>query len=230
MQAFVNNVFLDRRRKYAKWGNYIGFGALFAGLFTATRSPVLSSTLLLVGLLGASIGSYMANRYIREPRADQQLVHALDSLDKRYTLLSYYLPADQVVFSHRGFTVLEVRPQEGLISYTNGRWNHKAGFRKIMQLFGEPSLGSPHKDLAALTTSMKEWVSSLAVDGEIPVNGAVVFTGARAELQIEGLGCPAVPASELATLFRSGFGEEAPLSTSQRREIESKLDALVGKA
>ncbi|MHB1317392.1 MAG: hypothetical protein ACYCYF_02110 [Anaerolineae bacterium] len=230
MQAFVNNAFLDRRRKYAKWGNYIGFGALFAGLFTATRSPVLSSTLLLVGLLGASIGSYMANRYIREPRADQQLAHAMDSLDKRYTLLSYYLPADQVVFSHRGFTVLEVRPQEGLISYANGRWNHKAGFRKIMQLFGEPALGSPHKDLASLMASMKEWASTLAVDGEIPINGAVVFTGARAELQIEGLGYPAVTANEVANVFRNGFGEQAPLSTSQRREIESKLDALVGKA
>jgi hypothetical protein len=145
MQAYVNDAFLNRRRKIAKWGNYIGLGALFGGLFTVSRSTALSSTLLLIGVFGASIGAYMANRYIREPRADQLLAKALDGLDKRYTLFSYYLPVDQAIFSHHGFTVLVTRPQPGMITYSDGRWHHRSSMRRLKQLVGEPSVGSPER-------------------------------------------------------------------------------------
>ena len=54
MQSFVNELFLAKRAKYAKWGSYLGFGALFLGLLTTTRNPILAYVFLLVGLLGAA--------------------------------------------------------------------------------------------------------------------------------------------------------------------------------
>lgn len=229
MQAFANDAFLDKRRKYAKWGNYIGLGALFIGLFTAARSPVLSSSLLLVGVLGASVGAYMANRYVREPRPDKLLARALDGLDKRYTLLSYYLPSDQVVFSHRGFTVLVTRAQQGEITYADGRWDHQMRHRRIKQLFGEPAISTPEKDLGLEVRDVERWVSSLGLSDQVPVNGVIVFTGEDVQLDIQDPDFPAVTLENLAAYFRDSTRDQPLLTTSQRREIESKLDALVGR-
>ena len=49
-------------------------------------------------------------------------------------------------------------------------------------------------------------------------------------MSVPGLGTPAVSLTELAALMRDGLDDQAPLATSQRREVESKLDELVGKA
>ena len=229
MQAFVNDAFLNKRRKYAKWGNYIGLGALVIGLFTAVRSPVLSSTLLLIGVLGASVGAFMANRYVREPRPDQLLARALDGLDKRYTLLSYYLPSDQVVFSHRGFTVLVTRAQRGQITYADGRWDHQMRNRRIKQLFGEPAISKPEKDLELECRDVEKWVSSLGLSDQVPVNGVIVFTGEDVQLNIQDPDFPAVTLQNLAGFLRDTTSDQTLLTTSQRREIESKLNALVGR-
>jgi hypothetical protein len=230
METLVNETFLDKRRKYARMGSYIGFATLFTGLLMSTRNPFVSYGLLLVGLLSASVGSFMANRYVREPRADQVLSEALQSLDRRHTLLNYYLPTDHVVFSHNGFTVIETRPQGGLISYRNGRWTHRAGLRKIMQLFGEPSLGKPEKDLEQQVDVVTKWLATVGWGENIPIRGVIVFTNPDVRLDVAGLPYPAVTARELPGVMRDGFGQQAPLPTSQRRELEGKLDALVSKA
>jgi hypothetical protein len=230
METLVNERFLAKRRTYARWASYIGFGALFGGLFASTRIPTLSYALLLVGLGAASIGSFLANRYLREPRADQLLSRALEGLDKRYTLFSYCLPTDHVVFSHKGFTVIETRAQQGNIAYRNGRWSHRAGARKFMQLFGEPSLGKPEKDLERQIGFVTKWLETAGWNEQVPVNGVIVFTNPNARLSIEGLAYPAVPVTELAQFMRSTLATQTPLSTSQRREIEGKLDALVSAA
>jgi len=111
MQSVVNEPFLKKRATYARWGSYLGIGALFVGLVTSTRYPLLAYLFLLIGLLGATFGSYMTNRYVREPRADQTLEDVLNGLDKRYRLYSYYLLSDHVISSHFGLTALVAKPQ-----------------------------------------------------------------------------------------------------------------------
>lgn len=231
MESIVNLPFLRKRGKLARWGSLLGFLALLAGLLTAGQQLLLVSyALLLVGLLGASVGSYMANRYVREPRADQRLARALESLDKRYVLYSYYLPSEQVLFCHFGFTVIEVRNQEGAVRYADGRWTHKAGFRKILQLFGEPSLGKPEQDLQREVNWMRQWVTKFKGDQEIAVNGVIVFTNPSVQLDIQGLDTPFATLETLPQAIRDAFGNQPPLTTSRRREIRSMLDDLVAKA
>jgi hypothetical protein len=231
METIVNETFLAKRAKYARWGTLLGLGALFGGLLTAGQQQLLVSYgLLLVGLLAASVGSYMANRYVREPRADQRIAQALESLDKRYVLYSYYLPSEQVLFSHRGFIVLEIRNQEGLVAYEDGRWTHKAGWRKIMTLFGETSLGKPEQDLEREVGWVREWVDTFDPDQEIPVSGVILFTNPKVTLDIQGLDVPYATLAELADVIKTSFSGRPPLSTSRRREIRSMLDDMVARA
>ncbi len=226
MQTITNRPFLEERSKYARWGSYVGFGALLLGMLTTMRYTLLSYVFLLVGLLGASIGSYLASRYVKQPRADQLLAQAMDSLDDRYTLYNYHLPAHHVVASHRGLTVLEPRSQKGEIHYQNGHWRHKAGFRKVLQFFGEPSLGKPDQDLERNITLMEKWVAEHVSDIDAPVNGVIVFTDPDAELQIKDPPYPAVKAQDLSEQLTKGLEGEGLLSTSDQKRLKRIIDEV----
>ena len=227
MDSFVNEPFLDKRRKFARWGSYIGFGALFVGLMTTSRSPLLAYLILIVGLIGATFGSYMANRYVREPRADQTFVGQLGELDKRFALYNYYALGDHVIASHHGITVLEPRAQQGVITYENGRWRHKAGFRKLLQLFGEPNLGKPDQDIARQVKWLKEWVDEVLPEEDIPVNGAVVFTSPGLELRVSESEIPIVAVENLAKHMKEGLKGQPTLSTAKQKELRRLLDQVV---
>jgi len=227
MQNIVNTPFLEKRARYARWGSYVGFGALFIGLITTNRSPILAYVFLLIGLLGASIGSYFTSRYVREPRADQTLGQAMESLDRRYTLYNYYLPSDHVVASHYGLTVLIPRYQTGLVTYEHGKWRHKAGFRKIMQLFGEPHLGKPDQDLEREMGWVKEWIDQVLPEDDIPVNGAVVFTDPKVELHATGAPVPVLKAEELARFMKVGLKGQRIIPTSVQNKLRKVLDEVV---
>ncbi|MFH1086177.1 MAG: nuclease-related domain-containing protein [Chloroflexota bacterium] len=230
MQSIVNQPFLDKRAKYAKWGSYIGFGALFVGLVTTTRNPLLAYVFLLIGLLGASTGAYFTGRYVRKPRFDQSLEEALGGLDKRYVLFNYYLPSNHVLLSHFGLTVIEPRAQDGNVSHEKGRWHHRAGFRKVLQLFGEPALGKPDQDLAREIKWVKEWIDEVLPEDDVPVNGVVVFTSPRAKLTVRDPSAPIVTAADLARHMKDGLKGQPMLTTAKQNELRQLLDQVVAQA
>jgi len=230
MDSFLNEPFLEKRRKYARWGSYIGFGALFVGLMTTTRSPLLAYLFLLIGLIGATFGSYMANRYVREPRPDQVFKDKLSELDKRYALYNYYPLGDHVMLSHYGITVLEPRAQEGEITYESGRWRHKAGFRKVFQLFGEPSLGKPDQDVIRQVKWVKDWIDEVMPEEGIPVNGVVVFTRSNLALHVSGNEVPIVKAEDLAAFMKQGLKGQPTLSTAKQKELRRVMDEVISQA
>ena len=77
------------------------------------KDVLLAYLFLLVGLIGATFGSYMANRYVREPRADQTFASQLGELDKRFALYNYFALGDHVVASHHGITLSSGVPAPG---------------------------------------------------------------------------------------------------------------------
>ena len=227
MESFVNEAFLAKRAKYAKWGSYIGFGALFLGLVTTSRSPLLAYLFLVVGLLAASLGSYYASRYVREPRADQVIAEALGDLDKRHAMYSYYLASNYIIASHHGLTIIEPRSHAGDISFENGRWRHKAGMRKFLQLFGEPSLGKPDQDLQREIDWVKEWMDEIMPEDDVPVNGAVVFTGKDANLRVTGQSLPTMVVGDLVRHMKEGLKGTPVLTTAKQKELRRILDEIV---
>lgn len=228
MQSFVNQPFLKKRATYAKWGSYVGIGALLIGLAVTQRSILISYALLLIGLMGASIGSYMANRYVHEPRADQAFDRALEGLDKRYALYHYYLPSNHVAVSHYGLTVLIPRNQGGDVSYINGKWQHKEGMRKLLQLIGEPALGKPDQDVATEIGWIQEWVAANLPEQEIPVNGAIVFTNEKVKLRVNDAPFPTMITADLAHFLKQGLKGQPTLSTAMQGELRRKLDETFG--
>jgi hypothetical protein len=227
MQSYVNQPFLKKRAQYARWGSYVGIGALLIGLIITKNSIVLAYFFLLIGVLGASIGSYMANRYVREPRADQVLEKELEGLDKRYAMYHYYLSSNHVIASHYGLTVVAPRAQAGEIRFEKGRWQHKAGFRKVMQIFGEPSLGKPDQDLEQEAKWVKEWIDKALPEANIPVNGVVLFTNPKAELHLEGAPGPALSAAGLVDYMKQGLKGQPTLTTATQTELRNLLYELI---
>ena len=230
MDTFVNEPFLKKRAMYAKWGSYVGMGALVLGLFTTTRYPLLAYLFMLVGLMGATFGSYMSSQYVRTPRADQRLAKAMEGLDRRYALYNYYLNSNYVLTSHYGFIVLIPRSHEGEITYEGGRWRHKGGWRKVLQLFGEPSLGKPDQDLTADMQDLKQWIDQVMPEANIPVNGVVVMTSSNVTLHTKDAPVPVVALDNLADYVRNGLKGSATLTTATQKELRRVMDEVIAQA
>ncbi len=227
MQSYVNQPFLDKRTRLARWASYVGLGALFLGLVLAQRNILLSYLALLVGVVGATLAAHLSSTYVRPPRADQVLERALEGLDKRFALYSYYLPSNHVVASHLGLTVLLPKAQSGEISYSNGRWHHKAGMRKIMQFFGEPGLGKPDADLQQEVGWVKAFIQERLPEANIPVNGVIIFTQPAATVRAKEAPVPTVVADGLADFFRRDLKRQPTLSTASQKELRRALDEVV---
>lgn len=227
MEVFVNEAFLKRRRRLASWSTYVAIGALVLGLIMSSRQILVSYALLLVGMLGATIGSQLTAAYVREPRADSVLAEALSGLDKRFALYCYYLPSHHVVVSHHGLTVVTPRAQRGEISYANGKWRHKAGARKLLQLFGEPALGRPDADTEQEIKWVAEWAQEMMPETEIPVTGVVVFTDPQITLYANDAPVPAVKVADLPAFLRQDLKSQPTLTTAAQKELRRKLDAIV---
>jgi len=183
------------------------------------------------GLLAASFGSYNANRYVREPRPDQVLDKALEGLDKRYALYHYYFATPHVLTSHLGLTVFLPKVQEGEISYEDGRWRHRAGLRKILQLFGEPGLGRPQAELEQDVQWLKEWIDAAMPGDDIPVTGAVIFTNPRATVRASKAPVPALTADQLVRFVKQDLrGQVSALSTAKQKELRRVVDEAIAAA
>jgi hypothetical protein len=228
MELFVNQPFIDKRVKYGKWANTAAIVALIGGIMLMNRSLVGSYAVLLVGIAGATLGSYFSSRYMRDPRPDQELSAALEGLDKRYSVYHYYLPSSHVVASHHGLTVVIPRGQRGQVIYNEkGRWQHKAGIRKLRQMFGEAGLGKPDQDVANDMGWVKEWIDEIFPEDDIPVNGVIAFTNDSVELHADDSPIPAVKSADLTQFMKQGLKGQPTLSTAKQKELRRVLDELI---
>ncbi|MHB1355348.1 MAG: hypothetical protein ACYCZF_05140 [Anaerolineae bacterium] len=227
MEIYINAPFLKQRATIGKYSTWAGVAALLIGLFMASRSIWMSYLSLLVGLVGATVGSHFSSTYVREPRADRVFSHLLDGLDKRYAVYCYYMPSNHVVLSHYGLTVLLPKAQKGQITYNNDRWQHKAGMRKLLQLIGEPGLGNPEKELTSEVKWVKDWVARTAPELEVPVQGVIVFIHPEATLIASGSPVPAMESVDLPDYLRQGMKGQTTLTTANQKELRRLLDAVV---
>ncbi|NLG29437.1 MAG: hypothetical protein GX557_16125 [Chloroflexi bacterium] len=228
MESFVNQPYLDKRRKWASWASYAGLAALFVGVLTASRSILISYLFLVIGVIAASIGAYLSNRYVKEPRADQVLAKQLEALDKRYAVYNYYLPAPHVIASHYGLTVVLPRQQKGQVTYSNGKWQHRERWRALTQFFGAPNVGKPELSLAEEIAPTQEWINAVLPGEEpVPVTGLVLFTDAAVQLEAKEAPVVALKSEALAGYMREGLKGQTVLSTARQKELRRLLDSVV---
>lgn len=225
MRAFVNEALIERRARMARYAGFVGLGTLVGALFLIRSNLFLSYLLLGAGLISATVASYMTSQYIREPRADRVLQRALEGLDKRYALYSYYLPSSHIVISHHGLTVLLAKPQRGRITFDGQRWQHRASWRRVRQFFGEPGLGHPAEELQAEMQRMQKWLQKNLPNREIPISGAVVFIHPEVVLELSDPQVPVLTPRELPEFLRHGL--DVPIiSSTLQKELRQVLDNL----
>jgi hypothetical protein len=204
-----------------------GLGILVLGLVLSFRPEyfLASYAVLIVGILTSSVGIYYGDKWIKPPRADQTLEDALKGLDNKHRLYNWVLPVDHVLLSPTGLTVFIVKKQEGRIEYDGQRWRHRQSLFKLLGAFSRERLGNPAKELEWDVDRLHQLVEQVLPGTEVPIDGYIVFTSPKADLELANGSVPAVPVKKLKAQFKSQ-SRRRKLSEETRRQLEDALDEI----
>ena len=228
MKVYVNKRYVERRASVGKWASLLGLVVLLGGFIVSLRDPRLffiSFGTLLVGFLLSNVGIYYANRYARPDRPDAVLAQTLKGLDQRHALYQFLLPVSHVLREPGGVTIFVPKPQEGQISFENGRWRHKQGWGRLLRWVGQEGLGKPEQELEREAQTLRDWLQQQAPDLEVPVRGVVLFTNPKASVTIDDPPIPALSPKQLKGWLRKA-GKLPPLP----KETLARLAMLMDEA
>jgi hypothetical protein len=230
MKNTVNEAFIQRRAKLARWSSLIGLGVLFLGLLASFNQQYFYYSLpaLIIGFLLANVSGFNANRYLKEPRPDQVLVKVLRGFDNSYHLFNYTAPIPHVLLTPSHVYALLVKPQEGVIRVRGKRWGRAFSLRRVFLLFGEESLGNPPRDALADANRLHAQLEKTFGDNAPAVEPVVIFTNPGVELDMgeaspaEGPDVPVLTGSALKKYIRAQPKGEA-FSRDLRKDLASFL-------
>lgn len=226
MRTYVNEGYIARRASIGKWASILGLVILVGGFIVSLRDPGLffiSFATLILGFLLSNVGIYYANRYARPDRPDAVLTQALKGFDKRYALYQYFLPVSHVLLEPGGLTVFALKPQEGQITFEDGKWRHKQGWRRLLRWIGQEGLGKPDLEAGHDVETMQGWLQKQATDLEVPVRAVVVFTSPKAELKLEDPLVDVMTPKQLKGWLRKA-GKLPPLPREEQARLAEVLD------
>jgi hypothetical protein len=224
MQVITNEKLIRNRARLGRVASFVGLAILILGL-AASLFPqwlLVSFGCLLVGFLLSQVGIYNANRWAREPRADQTLDKILKGFDNRYYLYNYVLPARHVLLAPFGLCVINPKHQGGKIRCEGEKWHHQAGWKRILRLFGQEGLGNPTREVRAEVEKLRRFLAQRLPDEEIPIEGVVVFANPQVDLQVENAAVPVLDGRQLKSFLRS-LSKERPIPGSQRKQLAEML-------
>ncbi|MGE5263327.1 MAG: nuclease-related domain-containing protein, partial [Acidobacteriota bacterium] len=119
MRLITNDKLIERQAKIARYATFGGLAVLLGSLVTSFSGNfpiVVAYGLLFVGFGLAYVGAMLANKWIKEPRADNALAKALKGLDNKNQLYNYLLPANHVLLTPTGLLVFKVKSNDGKIT------------------------------------------------------------------------------------------------------------------
>lgn len=228
MRLTTNEKLIERQSKLARYATFGGLAILLGSLatsFMSTTFPIgVSYALLFVGFVLAYIGAVLANKYIKEPRADQALEKALKGFDNKNHLYNLVLPIAHVLLTPTGIIVFRVKPQDGPVSCNGETWRRPFQLSRLFGGMGQEGLGNPTADLRADIAKLKDWlankIDSAAV---VPIDGYVVFTDPRVQLTVEEPAVPSVRVEDLKDSLRKGK-RGAPIAPDLYDQVQKALD------
>ena len=141
---------LERVNRNAMLANIASIGGLFTLLASVLlplflpKTATLSAILMIVGLGVSMVGIYFANRWVRKPRPEATLEKVLKGLGDGFVLFHYpHLPADHILLTPAGVTVLETVNLDGVYTYLNGKWKESMTIGRALRYIVEEHLGDP---------------------------------------------------------------------------------------
>ena len=162
MKVRTNHSLIESRQRIGRYTAFGGLLVLVAGFlisFRAQQTPALIAVAygaLIVGMLLSSVGIYLADKWVQEPRADQALKGEIKGFDDRYGLYNYVLPADHVLASPYGLMVFTVKRHGDTVRYQDGKWKHEQSLFKKFQSLSRERLGDPIEQMEMEKERMAE--------------------------------------------------------------------------
>jgi len=187
MRVTVNEVFLQRRAKIARWTTLVGLGILFLGLIVSFNQEYyyLSLPALIVGFILANVSGYNSNRYVKEPRPDQSLAKGLKGFDNTYHLFNYTAPIPYVLLTPSRVYALLAKHQDGVIRQRGDRWRRDFNVRRFFLFFGEEGVGNPPREAQAAAERLQSALDEAFGEDAPPVEPLVVFTHPNVQLVMD---------------------------------------------
>ncbi|MBI4787580.1 MAG: NERD domain-containing protein [Chloroflexi bacterium] len=206
MRFTTNEKLIARQSKIARYATFAGLAVLLASLVTsfAGNFPILVAyALLIVGFALAYVGAILAQKWVKEPRADNALARALKGFDNKFHLYNYLLPVNHVLLAPTGLIVFKVKSNDGKITVQGDRWLSPFRWTRMFGGMGQEPLGNPAADVRGDIEKMKKLLADkLEGAGVVPVDGYVVFTDPKAQLAIQDAGVPVVRVEDLKDTLR----------------------------
>ena len=231
MQVITNEKLIKNRARLGRIASFAGLAILVLGLVAALSphelltSPqwmLASFGCLFVGFLLSQVGIYNANRWVKEPRADQTLDKILKGFGDRYHLYNYVLPASHVLLAPFGLCVINPKHQAGKVRCEGEKWHHEPGWKRVLRLFGQEGLGNPTKEVRAEVERLRRFLVERLPDDDVPIEGLVVFTNPQVDLETETPAVPVLDGKQLK-LFLRDLSKERPIPGSQRKQLAEIL-------
>jgi len=236
MKAVTDTKLIQKGQKIGRIASFAGLIVLIAGLVISFQQResvqpfmmLLVYGSLLVGFILSNVGIYLANRWVREPRADQSLTKVLKGLDNRYVLYNYVLPSQHVLLSPDGLTAITVKRQEGTISCDGSRWRHKLTFGRLLRLLTDEGLGNPTKEAQHEAGLLRRLVDQKLPGQDVPIATLIVFAGRKEklDLRVNNPTVPVLPLSELKGAIRDITTERPRLGGGAYQQLVEAFSAF----
>ncbi len=224
IRVSTNLKLIERQSKIARYATFAGLGVLLVSLissFVNVSNIVFSYISLFIGLIFAYIGSTLANKWIRAPRADNALAKALKGFDNKHHLYNYLLPASHVLLAPTGLLIFFVKPLDGEITCRDDKWKRPWRWTRLFGGLAQEPLGNPSADLRRDIESMRGLLGEKFA--QVPVEGYIVFSDPKVELDIHNASVPVVRTDDLKETLRKAKRGSA-LQPQLLNELEKVLD------
>lgn len=178
---------------------------------------------LLVGFVLSNIGGYFMSRF--GTKQFEKVNAAIKGLDKRYRLYNYLLPSPNTLLTPFGVTILLVKNVEGAV-YANGeRWRQDFSLVRILRWFSSEGVGNPPRDLQTQEEKMENFLAAkLGEDNGVPVDGYIVFTNPKAQLNLENTAAPVIALNEKPDALKEALRKDKKATPMPKATYDKVAD------
>lgn len=232
MRVVINQAYIKRNRQIAQILFFVSLAVLIGGLIFTNTLAVTSGLLVLVplivmplGLTTTIISVRLTNEFVRLPHPEEAINDGLDGIDPRSILYHYVLPVKHVLVAPQGIYSLTTRFQETRYSVEGEKWINWKGRGPLAPLFlflRQEALGDPFKDARRDAETIQALVDEALPDAQIKVQPVVVFTSAKAKVEVTDPALPVVYADRKTKPSLKGLLRKEKLESAEAAEEEAR--------
>ncbi len=229
MRVYTNTKIIANRSKWAKRVAPVTMLFLIGGLvtnFMSINQPQyfqITMILLALGFVFATISSYLVNRWVREPRADQVLSATLKKFGNDFLLFNYTSKVPHVLLTPSRLYAIVVKNQDGKISVNGRRFSRKFTFSRFLKFFADEGMGAPHAEAESRADSLVKLLRKTMLDEEIPeIKPLIIFSHKNVDLTVNNPDIPVMRSGELKTFLREQ-DKNRTISAVQRQKLTESL-------